>query len=146
VNYERYRPQIEEPLVVAFEVATGNGDYKRTLVGVENDFVASFQLPTNSSLKFNYHVGCKALSAQQNVILYFDSCSSDLVFLDANNQTYSIPHKDEIGTMETNTVKLFSATLETPLEAGIYQMRWHITSDSTNYSFVILVWASDRLN
>ncbi len=142
--YDRYRPQVAEPLVVGFEVAIGNGDYKHTIVGVENDRVANFDLPTNSSIEFNYYVACGASAryTQNNVTLYFEDLSDGILLLDTHNQIYPIPYTNEIGGMEINTAKQFAAILETPAQAGIYQMRWHITSDQADYSFVIFIRAT----
>jgi hypothetical protein len=144
-NYERYRPQIAEPLVVGFKVATGNGDYKYTNVGVENDKVASLKLPTNSHIEFNYLVACggNARYTQHNVTLYLDYVSEGLQFLDKQNQTYIIPNENEIGTMEINTAKQFEAFIETPTQKGIYQMQWHITSDNTSYPFIVRIWVTE---
>jgi|WetSurMetagenome_2_1015567.scaffolds.fasta_scaffold17943_3 hypothetical protein len=138
-NYERHRPQITEPLIVGFKVATGTGDYKYTNIGIENDRVASFNLPTNSRLEFTYHVGCHAKDTQHNVTLYFDYVNENLSFLDTQNQSYSIPFKTEIGTMEPNAVKQYSSIMETPALSGVYQMNWHVTSNQTSYSFVIYI-------
>jgi len=120
--YERYRPQIAEPLVVGFKVATSHGDYKYTNVGIEGDRVATFNLPINSQVEFNYHIACggNARVMQNNVTLYFNEISDELHFLDTNNQTFPIPFKNEIGPMEINSARQFTATLQTPLQKGLY--------------------------
>jgi hypothetical protein len=138
--YERYRPQIAEPLVVGFKVATGNGDYKYTNVGVEGDRVARFDLPANSQIEFNYNIAClgSARVTQNNVTLYLVSKADELGFLDAKNQTVLFPFEHDVGSMEINSGRHFTATLQTPSHAGTYQMQWRITSDHTDYSFVVL--------
>jgi hypothetical protein len=138
--YELYRPQIAEPLVVGFQVKTGDGEYKHTNVGVEGDRVARFDLPANSQIEFNYHIACggNARITQNNVTLYLVSKSNELGFLDAKNQTVVLPFKQDVGSMEINSGRQFTATLQTPSQAGTYQMQWRITSDHTDYSFLVL--------
>jgi hypothetical protein len=144
-DYERHRPQIAEPLIVGFKVATGNGDYKYSNVGIENDRTATFKMPANSHLEFTYHVACHDKESQHNVTLYFDYVDENLSFLDIQNQSYSIPFKTEIGTMEPNAVMQYSSIVETSALAGTYNMNWHITSDQTSYSFIIYINTQESL-
>jgi hypothetical protein len=91
-------------------------------------------------IEFNYYIACggNARVTQNNVTLYFNSISDGLRLLDANNQTFPIPFKKDVGAIEINSVRPFTATLETPSKAGTYQMQWRITSDHTDYSFLVL--------
>jgi hypothetical protein len=104
----------------------------------------TFQLPPKSHTQFTYHIlNMGAADPLENVTLYFDSVSEKLALLGLANQSYPLPFRIDVGTININLGKDYGAIIETPSEAGTYDMQWHITSNELSYSFRVIIRVSE---
>jgi hypothetical protein len=136
-------PQTRSPLGVYFRFPDNSAIPQYGFVE-SNSTRVTFQLPPNSHVQFTYYI--ESLGPREpleNVTLYFDRVSEKLALLGLANQSYPLPFKIYVGTININSYKDYGAIIETPAERGSYEMQWHVTSNQVSYPFTIIIKVAD---
>ena len=127
------------PLQVYFRFPNNTATPQFGRVDNYHSFVI-FQLPPEAHTEFTYHIiNMGATDPIENITLHFDRVDQGLALLGLANQSYPLPFKIDVGTVNINHGKDYGAIIETPSESGTYEIQWHITSSEISYSFRIII-------